>query len=433
MKKLNLKYFINCFFIGLGILVLGILIGTVLLMSVFALPVEEMQKNVARSSEIYNHEGVYPMLIHEYKMSQMDNCTDAIMFGHAIYAWENENTLEKAMRVKRVGYYDKDIVLSLTNYANQVEGNIFEVGYDRYWHGYLVFLKPLLLFFDIGDLRVLAMYTQTVLLIILLVIMANVRGGGVRKYIPSMVLIYLMLMPPAINFCFQFMAVYYIMMITLIVLIRRYEKWKNKKYMFLVMFLIVGMITSYLDFLTYPLVTFGIPMIMLMLLNNDKVLKKAAKEIFFCMIAWGMGYFGMWSGKWIVYFFTTKENIFSSVFKQIMMRTASSADQDRGAAILEALYNNIRVLCKWPIIIVFGSFIVYYLIKILKSRNLYINKSLVVSLIFLGLMPIGWYIILSNHSMIHYWFTYRTLIISVFAGLCILINVSEQKNDDFER
>lgn len=178
MKKLNLKYFINCFFIGLGILVLGILIGTVLLMSVFALPVEEMQKNVARSSEIYNHEGVYPMLIHEYKMSQMDNCTDAIMFGHAIYAWENENTLEKAMRVKRVGYYDKDIVLSLTNYANQVEGNIFEVGYDRYWHGYLVFLKPLLLFFDIGDLRVLAMYTQTVLLIILLVIMANVRGGG---------------------------------------------------------------------------------------------------------------------------------------------------------------------------------------------------------------------------------------------------------------
>ena len=136
----------------IGSLGAAIIVGMLLLIAVYALPVGNMKANVARSSEIFNYEGIYPQLVNGYKYMQLDNYTDSIMLGAAIYDGA-EGTVDKAVNNYHPDCAQLSPELALTNYANEVSVyEYFEVPYGRYWHGYLVPLKLLLLFFDLADI-----------------------------------------------------------------------------------------------------------------------------------------------------------------------------------------------------------------------------------------------------------------------------------------
>ena len=138
-----------------GVLGVSILAGLMLLFAVYALPVEDMKANVARFSEIFNYEGIYPQMVSGYKYMQLDNYTDSIMLGAAIYDGP-EGTMDKAVNNYHPDSAQLSPELALMNYANEVSAyEYFQIPYGRYWHGYLVPLKLLLLFFDYSDIRVL--------------------------------------------------------------------------------------------------------------------------------------------------------------------------------------------------------------------------------------------------------------------------------------
>lgn len=61
----------------------------------------------------------------------------------------------------------------------------------------------------------------------------------------------------------------------------------------------MGISTAYFDFLTYPLVTFGIPMIFCILINEKNTCENW-KEMPIMGIHWGIGYLGMWAEKWLI-------------------------------------------------------------------------------------------------------------------------------------
>ncbi len=64
---LKIKKVLERKYIGVPIIIiLSALVGITLLCIVYSLPTEEIKKNAARSSEIYNYEGVYPQLITGY-------------------------------------------------------------------------------------------------------------------------------------------------------------------------------------------------------------------------------------------------------------------------------------------------------------------------------------------------------------------------------
>lgn len=60
--------------------------------------------------------------------------------------------------------------------------------------------------------------------------------------------------------------------------------------------MIVGMITSYVDFLTAPLLTLGIPLVYLMLLQFREYREESYKKNLLTMLTasglWGVGYLG---------------------------------------------------------------------------------------------------------------------------------------------
>lgn len=144
-----------------GILLGSIMAGTVLLTLVYMLPTEKMEQNVRSSIDIFYTESVYPMQVQGYKSTQLDNETDAVMLLGAIYSGGDKTALERAMCVERIDFTKThSLCVDLIQYAweNKVPDSVAE--YSRYWHGYMVWLKPLLSLFDYADIRMMNMMLQ---------------------------------------------------------------------------------------------------------------------------------------------------------------------------------------------------------------------------------------------------------------------------------
>lgn len=64
--------------------------------------------------------------------------------------------------------------------------------------------------------------------------------------------------------------------------------------------------------------------------------------------------------------------------------------------------------------------IVIFVITLYKTRHIKVNN--IIPYAIMACYPIAWYVLIQNHSYIHYWFAYRELAISVFAvSLCIMM------------
>lgn len=182
--------------------------GILLLTAAYMLPTDRMKSHVADSDELFNYEGIYPQIIQGYKSSQLDNYTDGLMYATAIHPGSGK-PLKDALRNARYEYEDTNMVQSLNDYANDVsakEDLRYEMIYPRYWHGYLIFLKPLLFFFNVSEIRMINMVLQGGLLLLLLFLVR--RRMGERWQIPVL-LMAAVLNPIVLPLSLQFSWVYY--------------------------------------------------------------------------------------------------------------------------------------------------------------------------------------------------------------------------------
>lgn len=391
-----------------------------MLVLVFLLPVQEMKANVQRSTEIYDYEGVYPQLAWGYKMSQLDNSTDATMLLNAIFPGLG-NKIEDAMKIFRIEYHDRTPVESLTDYANDVNAETYTIAYPRYWHGYLVVLKPLLLLFDVADIRIFNMIGLFILLAYIILLM---QRKGLEKYILPFGISVLLLNPVAISLSFQFSTVSYIMLFSILILLKK-DRWKSEN--LLLFFGLIGIATAYFDFLTFPLVGLYFPMIFILM--KEKSWKDAAKMVVTCSIAWMIGYAGMWSGKWLIGSILTGENFFVNALSRAN-EYKSMKYGDGTVNSLQVIWKNIEVLVKWPIVIL-GAVIIFWWVKIFvkAAKRCTITMKWMLPCLLIALAPFVWFMAAGTHSYIHYWFTYRELCVSVFAILTGLWKIMDEKTD----
>lgn len=349
----NVQREMRCFAKYIGTLGISIIIGMLMLAAVYALPVAEMKANVARSSEIFNYERIYPQMVQGYKYMQLDNYTDSIMLGAAIYDG-TESTVNKAVNNYHI---DSDQIapdLAMTNYANEVTAyDYFAVPYGRYWHGYLVPLKLLLLFFDYGDIRILNFFLQNFLLFMIIRKLYRVH---MERYAPAFLIMIFVLNPLTAALSLQFSSVYYIVLLSTISFLHLVEYREEKESKINYLFFATGILTAYFDFLTYPLVPFGILIVLYLIVNGENIRIASIKPLLQKGFLWGFGYGGMWSGKWLAGGILTKQNLFADALNQIFLRTSAGFyDGDEGYSRLDALWRNIGVLLKWPFLIAFLS------------------------------------------------------------------------------
>lgn len=403
------------------VLIAGILIGFFALCLVHLLPVERMYQNVLEAKDAIN---VHAQTIPGYESTTIDNYTDSIMLNEAICPVEAP-LIEKVIYNYQVNYFRQyDQQENLLRFLNGEEGYRYQ-GYTHYWGGHQVILKLLLMVFDYADILVINLILQTFLLILIVVGLYKTQ----KKYviIPLLSAV-LSIMPMTIGVCLQFCAVYYILLTGAAYIVWRNDKIKAEKMYFL--FLILGMSTSYFDFLTYPLLSLGIPLIIaLAYIDFDGMDRKMFYPIIYT-VAWGVGYLGMWAGKWILGSILLPEaGSLSEALNSISYRGSNRAGGEI-ITLFDVLLKNLYVYLKWPIIILIGAIAIYFVFLIIKRKH--INRTgllLCVPYFLICFYPLGWYMIAKNHSYEHAFMAYRELAIAAFAGLCLLSRMADRKKE----
>jgi len=400
----------------LVILCIGVVGGYLVLVLAFALPLGRMYNNVLQSSSAFSPD--YTLLIHNNLATKTDDYTDALMLMTAANG-ADRNPFTAAAYDYYWGRDGKSPNETITNIENSENKSI---AYSRYWHGYLLFLKPLLMFFDYNEIMVI---TSILVVVLMVIVVYLLKKKSLEKLIVPYSVVVALMFPIAISLSLQYMNIFVILNLVLIGMLLFYERIEKSNWFFY-MFLVIGMATCYFDLLTTPIVTFGIPLaVWLIMKNREKILSfwGNMKLIITGAIAWGIGYGGIWVGKWTLGSIVTGKNLFADAMgaAEQRMSTTTVGEISRFQPVAEAF----KYTFSKPVIVLLIIAIIVVVVLLIAKRIRFNKKKAVDNLwmFVIAMIPLIWYMLLVNHSSWHIFFTYRTLGVFTFAVICYAVSV----------
>ena len=276
------------------LLAAGAIAGLILLVLVHLLPIEPMREHVYWSMDMIEREFDNEILIDGYRSTLTGNFTDCLMLEHAVYSSEEHSLLEQVLHMYRgescppetagqAGWWPGQ---SLKDYLTGVP-QPREVSYSRYWHGYLVLLKPLLLLTSFNTIRLLQSAVQ--LILAGCVVMALCRKGAyplAKAFLLSLPFLFFVstYASLSLSICFYVMTAAALIQLKADGLLAR-RGWYG------LFFMAVGMATVYFDFLTYPLVTLVYPLGIYLYFHGGTP-GKGIRGMVGNSAEWGIGYGG---------------------------------------------------------------------------------------------------------------------------------------------
>lgn len=396
-------------------LLLGAVLGYLFLVIAFCLPTNRMRSHLESTPDVFYNGSV--ALVKDDLATHLDYLTEATILSEAIYDG-NESPFVKAAAIYSVlppegdeNWSYRKLISSLSATNESAHGP-----YDRYWQGQLAILRPLLLLLDYKDILRLNTLVQ---LFLMLWIAHLLSCHSLTHLLFPLALMFCSLTPIATGICLQYTPCFLIMAIGCVVLLRHTNIINKFNWLF---FLSLGMATSYFDFLTYPLVTLGIPLILYLQLETSSPSQRFF-QITTCSLSWSIGYIGFWAEKWLLGSVILQENLFSEAYNSIILR---SSHETLGQTItyMATLKNNLQAydLRTWKIL-----WLLLFLVTIVLALHrhcLTLHNILAFSpLCLVACMPFVWYYFTQNHSYIHFGFTHRELSITFFALSCFLVQL----------
>ena len=402
-------------------------------------PREWIQKNTEESASILKSLGNPSRVLN----TLFDNDTDTLMINNA-YSMDPNNTLESALLGRRnylpekqqtvyQDMYVESNVQTEENYVIQdqlirtVNNNISEsFEYARYWHGYVAFLRPLLIFLNFNEIRALSTGLLAFLaLIALMLLYKRIKF----KYCFVIILALLCSEYFIMGFTLQGLMTFVISMISTIIICIRFDKIKNIG----LYFFSIGMVTCYFDLLTHPLITLGIPMIIYLLIKQEKgkiSLKEAIKIIVKNTLLWGMGWIITNLTKWIIVDILYNRNLIYKSIMQFIFRSLGTSEEN--LAWYMGLSNNWNWAFRHTLMF-FSTLIFYVIYTLIRNyKSITINVKQAIPYLMISFMPIAWFMVMVNHTWFHFWFTWRNLIL-FYIGIGIFLLKLFGEKDETER
>ena len=392
---------------------------TTLIIVVHVIPRSVIEPQVKTSVEIFSEEGDYPYKNSLFGRVVVDNYTDCYMHNVA-YCADAAHPVDAAMRNYR---YRDDAEMAVST-SHLVSGNTtcepFE--YGKYWHGYQVFLRPLLTVMDYGKIRLLNGIVLAILLITALMLMARRLSIGIAMcFIVSMIVVHSAVIPWSL----QFSTCYYIVLVSIIALLG--VGWLTASWHRLLFgFFAIGAATAFFDFLTTPVMTLGIPLTV-MVLKDDKT--GHWRSLLALCAVWLLGYGLMWASKWLMAYLLVGYNPLEEVNESIQLHSVG-----RGTKPVWAYWQKLANIFvdRWSPLMLQGL-VRWGIVAILAIPALVFPKGHLALSRYSGLLLIAmltplWYFVVAHHSYTHFFITSRALLVCWFASLCFLC-----KNIDFNK
>ena len=375
----------------------------------YILPNHIIQNNIRESVSKGDIVTDYPRAIVNKEMCRMDNCTDALILNQT-YCLHQEPLLRAVMLVPSIGGETRDVAAL----KEAVIGNTEPVQhYARYWHGSTFLMRFLTA--TIGryaNIQLFLYYSATLLLFILLVILIR---HGKTKLALSLFGSFILLKGYLLLFSIQFWPV---LMLSLIASILVLSSRTSKNAGFILF--IIGSLTAYFDLLTTPLLTLGIPLLIIISRSEDINIGISIKEIIKICLLWICGYAATWVTKWGLATVFTGMNVFADAIHTGIYRIGGEVPQMGHFNVIDTLLANIRKNSLLPLMLIF---LVLLTLMCLSFNKKNIKEAFLYFLV--SLTPYLWYVVLSNHSYIHCWFTYRTQIISIAALFMVCLTLTD--------
>lgn len=410
-------------------ILLAALLGSALLTALF-LPESEqasarLERNAASSAATFQAEGLYPSLF-PWCESRLDNFTDAIMILEAADLAQDA-PLRRSLLVYRRAYTEGDFVnpcQTMARHYLQGEEYTGSYTYPRYWHGYLLLVKPLLKLMDYSAMRLLNGVVQTLLSAAVLLLLWR---RGLTRYILPYLLSLLMLMPVAMAYSFQYSTCFYVFSSGLILLLALGPRMGERRVCG-ALFLNIGIALAFFDFLTYPVAAFGVPAVLYLCLRGDDPPERRLSALVRSGVLWCTGYIGMWGLKWIIAGVLTGEDVLGNALTAVATRTSGfNLNKTMRYSLIQVERTNITDFLRTPATLLVLAFVLWCVFRLRRERERLrsqeIRRELLLTampFLLVGLLPMLWYAFATNHSGVHHWFTSRACVVSVLSCMCAL-------------
>lgn len=223
---------------------------------------EHRQAGIERTEHEAKSEKENGYFLFDTPAGTLDNFTDGLMLKDTINIDKETNPLKEAMDVN---------------------------GYARYWHGYQAFLRPALVLCTYEEIRYFYMLIFFVLLTATILVIQKKLGTPLAFALVVMLCMqYIVIIPVSM----QYSHVFFITLVSVLILCVRYDS--QRKYDIALFFFIVGMVVNFIDLLTVPLLTLGVPLLFYLYLEQQYrpavTLKKQMQTLFSASVSWTLGY-----------------------------------------------------------------------------------------------------------------------------------------------
>lgn len=359
-------------------------------------------ENTRESIKLLDREGLHPVAGLS-ELSMRDNYTDALMLGMAVCGTDSMPLCDAMGNPYYIDSVNNtDTRIAAAKVMRNDTASLIKSSYATYWHGYMLPLRVSSICFDLKGIRILSAVTLGVLFLITVILLWRKRP--VAESI-AFIFTALTLTPWVVATSLQFASVFFVLLIALISLLSADKTFRKPENLYLAFFTI-GAFTSFLDLLTAPLLTLGIPLAAYLYsikLNRKKRITLLA------IISWGAGYALLWASKWALASWLSPFNVISDAGASIAFRTAGALPD----------YITTGFIIKSAISIIALLAIILSILLIIRKRN---PKEFRSSewLLIIAALPLVWYAVLYNHTIIHYWFAWRSAGVSIF---CLILFV----------
>lgn len=401
-------------YISVYLVTAAVLLG--LLVAAALIPQSSIRKNMGRSAEFLCENELFVKGAGELDGGKLDRYADAVLLGIA-YQYDSNKPLESVMWS---AYYNDKTMNANENLRDAVsEGKEANQQYLRYWHGSNVIVRPLH--------TVLSLKGIYILNAVLLGALAGVLFYLLKKekayiLIAGLAVGFALTMVWMVPFSLEYTWNFYIMFVMSIIMVLRERK--GRKLPLGIPFMLCGMITCFMDFLTTELLTLFVPLLIVMWFRWRNPETFGWKKLVPPVVSWGAGYACMWFTKWITASIVLGESVIPYVKENLEERISGYVGLEKWDFLKGALTKNITALLPWN----FGGFGVFigfvmilavlYLCYVYKKKT--VRKTVIFIYAAIAVIPFVRYLVLHNHAYLHYFFTFRTLIVTVLAVTLIM-------------
>ncbi len=391
---------------------------TVLLFVSALIPRNMLQSNLLSSARFLCQGEMFDEVWDGVPASEYDRYADSILLNIA-WNYDSEHPVRSVMESS---YYHSDTQnenLNLYDAVTQEYDDNYE--YLRYWHGSISIVRPLLLIIPIQGMYI---FLGIILLVLFLTLIWRLIRMGEKALAAGLSLGLILTYSWFVPFCLEYIWTFLIMFIVSHLMLKR----EMDDHKLITILMISGIVTAFMDFLTTETLTLTIPLIIAVKIrdkNDDRLVALKAA------IAWGIGYVGMFLIKWLLAAIVLGSDTVTSVLAHAEERTGGLVLDEAYFRILGPIGKNLLTMIPFSlgsVGVVTGCILIFvcaYIGYVYHGKTVRFSTLLIYCLI--GFVPLIRYLAIRNHSVLHYFFTFRALMAVILALVMILYEAVDTK------